>query len=64
FLSSSSLSHAFLYQTKPKAICLKSEAIGGVSDVYDFRRNIVKKRGLDSNFIIDSAGTIDYHEPK
>ncbi|EFH64422.1 hypothetical protein ARALYDRAFT_893559 [Arabidopsis lyrata subsp. lyrata] len=22
----------------------------------------MKKRGLDSNFIIDSAGTIDYHE--
>lgn len=25
-------------------------------------RDLVKKRGLDSNFIIDSAGTIDYHE--
>lgn len=23
---------------------------------------MVKKRGIDSNFIIDSAGTIDYHE--
>ncbi|XP_074294918.1 uncharacterized protein LOC141622800 [Silene latifolia] len=25
-------------------------------------RDLVKKRGLDSEFIIDSAGTIDYHE--
>lgn len=25
-------------------------------------RDLVKKRGLDSNFTIDSAGTIDYHE--
>ncbi|XP_071724117.1 uncharacterized protein [Rutidosis leptorrhynchoides] len=25
-------------------------------------KDLVKKRGLDSNFIIDSAGTINYHE--
>lgn len=25
-------------------------------------RDVVKKRGLDSDFKIDSAGTIDYHE--
>ncbi|KAF8083468.1 hypothetical protein N665_0771s0007 [Sinapis alba] len=50
-------------ETKPFSVlfvCLgnicRSPAAEGVF------RDIVKKRGLDSKFIIDSAGTIDYHE--
>ncbi|KAJ4890550.1 Protein-tyrosine phosphatase [Raphanus sativus] len=50
-------------ETKPFSVlfvCLgnicRSPAAEGVF------RDIVKKRGLDSSFIIDSAGTIDYHE--
>lgn len=36
-------------------ICRSPAAEGVFTD-------LVKKRGLDSNFMIDSAGTIDYHE--
>ncbi|KAE9461330.1 hypothetical protein C3L33_06757, partial [Rhododendron williamsianum] len=36
-------------------ICRSPAAEGVFTD-------LVKKRGLDSNFTIDSAGTIDYHE--
>ncbi|KAJ0248269.1 Acid phosphatase [Hirschfeldia incana] len=50
-------------ETKPFSVlfvCLgnicRSPAAEGVF------RDIVKKRGLDSKFVIDSAGTIDYHE--
>ncbi|KFK33892.1 hypothetical protein AALP_AA5G074300 [Arabis alpina] len=50
-------------ETKPFSVlfvCLgnicRSPAAEGVF------RDIVKKRGLDSKFNIDSAGTIDYHE--
>ncbi|KAH0893161.1 hypothetical protein HID58_055590 [Brassica napus] len=50
-------------ETKPFSVlfvCLgnicRSPAAEGVF------RDIVKKRGLDSKFTIDSAGTIDYHE--
>ncbi|CAA0384470.1 unnamed protein product [Arabidopsis thaliana] len=50
-------------ETKPYSVlfvCLgnicRSPAAEGVF------RDIVKKRGLDSKFNIDSAGTIDYHE--
>ncbi|CAN8255081.1 unnamed protein product [Cochlearia groenlandica] len=50
-------------ETKPFSVlfvCLgnicRSPAAEGVF------RDIVKKRGLDSNFNVDSAGTIDYHE--
>ncbi|KAK9734535.1 hypothetical protein RND81_04G146400 [Saponaria officinalis] len=62
-ISSSSSSMASSTETKPYSVlfvCLgnicRSPAAEGVF------RDLVKKRGIDSNFTIDSAGTIDYHE--
>ncbi|GLT82043.1 hypothetical protein SLE2022_004580 [Rubroshorea leprosula] len=62
-MASSTPSTATDGETKPFAVlfvCLgnicRSPAAEGVF------KDIVKKRGLDSNFKIDSAGTIDYHE--
>lgn len=62
-MASSSPSTGSEAQSKPFSVlfvCLgnicRSPAAEGVF------RNLVKKRGLDSKFKIDSAGTIDYHE--
>ncbi|KAK1263871.1 hypothetical protein QJS04_geneDACA008432 [Acorus gramineus] len=59
----SSASAAVAAEKKPFSVlfvCLgnicRSPAAEGVF------RNLVKKRGLDSEFVIDSAGTIGYHE--
>ncbi|KAF2300783.1 hypothetical protein GH714_015758 [Hevea brasiliensis] len=59
-------------ETKPFSVlfvCLgnicRSPAAEGYSETLASEgvfRDIVKKRGLDSKFQIDSAGTIDYHE--
>ncbi|XP_038900985.1 putative low molecular weight protein-tyrosine-phosphatase slr0328 [Benincasa hispida] len=62
-MADSSLSRSSETETKPFSVlfvCLgnicRSPAAEGVF------RNLVTKKGLDSKFIIDSAGTIGYHE--